>query len=187
MAGKMKKNLSRRAQERLNRQLRAFDLAMLGVVLTTLAAGAVCILGTTALDRPGTGGFAYWYIVVLSYPPMLLLNFFKLLFGGSALPQGSCGAGVLTAVTLGCDLLLWMVIRILGKRNNKSELLNVCTKFALILLCWGCFQLLCAAVFAGLDHGRTAAEQRGPAETRPQVRSDDGKNAKTPAPAPLQH
>lgn len=187
MAGKMKKTLSRRAQERLNHQLRAFDLAMLGIGITTAAAGLVCAFGTTSLDRPGAAGFAYWYIVVQSCLPMGLLNGMRALFGTSAFSAAIDGAGFLTATVLVWDFLLWAVLRFFGKRNGKSSFLQIFTRFALILLCWGCFQLLCAAVVAGWNHGGPASMHRKLADPQPQVRPLDGKNVKTPARPPLPH
>ena len=185
MAEKMKKRLSRRAQERLNRQLRSFDLAMLGILLTTLVSGVVCVFGSTALDRPDAGGFAFWYIVVQSYLPMGLLSGFRALFGSAAFDPGVHGAGFITATALVWDVLLWAVIRTLGKRNNKSPLLRVGTQFALVIFYWGCFQLLCAVFVAGWNQGGMSSLHRKLANP-PAVRAD-GKIVKTPAPADDKH
>ena len=42
MAERYKKTLSRRNQERLNRALRSFDLAMLGVLIVTIVCEVLC-------------------------------------------------------------------------------------------------------------------------------------------------
>lgn len=187
MAGKIKKRLSRRAQERLNRQLRAFDLAMLGVGITTAASGIVCAFGSTALDRPGAAGFAFWYIVVQSCLPMGILNGARALFGSSAFSPAADGPGFLTAAVLIWDFVLWAVLRAVGKHNNKSSILHICTKFALVVFFWGCFQLLCAVVTAGWNRGGAVQRQPQTAETSSAQAKIEAKTAKTSAPAEPKH
>lgn len=168
MAGN-KKRLSRRAQERLNRQLRAFDLTMLGIGITTVAAGFVCAFGNTALGGANAAGFAFWYLIVQSYLPLGLLSGIKALFGLAPFAPGANEANFLVAVDLVWFLVLWAVLRMLGKRNGKSALLHISTRLAAVLLWWGWFQLLCAVVVAGWNHGGLASYHRrlaAPAEIR---------------------
>lgn len=160
MAEKTKKRLSRRAQERLKRQLRAFDLTLLGLGIATIAAGAICAAGSPALDRSGASGFAFWYLVVQSYLPMSVFGSVAAVAGVTLPAAGAAGAKFLVALDLGCYFVLWLVLRVLGKRNNKSPLLHVSTRIALIVLCWGCFQLGCAVVVAGWKGGGFASYHR---------------------------
>ena len=181
MAVKIKKRMSRRAQERLNRQLRVFDLTMLGLGVVTVAAGVICIYGKAALGGASASGFAFWYLVVQSCLPMGLLSGCKALLGLAPLAPGANEAGFLMAVDLGWFLVLWAVVRVLGKRNSKSQLLHVSTRVALVILCWGCFQLLCSVVFAGWNHGGLASYHRrfaSPPETRQSLPAPAGKTDK---------
>jgi len=149
MAEKTKKRLSRRAQERLNHQLRSFDLVMLGLALTTAAAAAVCSFGTVDLGKSSAAGFAYWFLVVQSYLPLGLISGFRTLFRISP-AAAAPGPWMLAVADIVWCAVLWAVLRILGKRNNKSQLLHVSTRLALVVLVWGWFQLLCAVIAAGV-------------------------------------
>ena len=62
MAEKTKKRLSRRAQERLNQKLRAFDLTMLGLALVIVLSGVVCRLGDPSLESHAPAGFGVWFL-----------------------------------------------------------------------------------------------------------------------------
>ncbi len=147
MADKTKKRLSRRAQERLSRALRAFDLTMLGMVLVGAPSFAICYFRGADLRSPAPSGFAYLFLVAIGYPPMLLVNAARELFGMPIPAPGAHGDLFLVGVT---DLVwatgLWLTVRILGKRDTKSELLHVSTRLAQIVLCWGVFQLCCVVL-----------------------------------------
>ena len=147
MAVKTKKRLSRRAQERLNRALRAFDLTMLGMVLVGALCFAICYFRGADLRTPAASGFAYLFLVAVGYPPMLLVNAARELFGMPIPAPGVHGDLFPVGVTaLVWVTVLWLTIRILGKRDAKSELLNVGTRLAQIVLCWGVFQLCCVVL-----------------------------------------
>ena len=152
MAEKTKKRLSRRAQERLNAKLRSFDLVMLGLALVIVFSGAVCVLGTPSLDGHEPAGFALWFLRVYAFLPLAVWHALKALW---KLPVGmSRGYGlyILPAIAFAWNFLLWLVIRILGKRDSKSPVLHVATRFAQMFLIWGIFQLLCVGAAAGCSH-----------------------------------
>ena len=154
MAEKLKKRLSRRAQERLNRALRAFDLTMLGLILTAVICAVICYLRGADLKEHASSGFTYWFLVVVGYLPMLVVNTVRAL---AKMPIPAAGENtelyVHTVVVLLWIAALWLTFRILGKRNTKSQLLHISTRVAQIILCWGAFQLCCWAITVGLNRG----------------------------------
>ena len=160
MAEKGKKRLSRRAQERLRRSLRTFDLTMLAVAATVAVAGFVCTFGHTSLDGANPAGFALWFLLMLSYPLLGTLSVVKALCGLPPLVPGTSEAGFLVALDLGWCVFLWLLLRYLGKRHSKSALLHISTRIALVILCWGWFQLLCAAAMLGWERGGLASYHR---------------------------
>ena len=154
MAEKLKKRLSRRAQERLNRALRAFDLTMFGVLIVTIVCIVLCYFRGADLKPGASSGFAYWFVVMIDYLPMLPVNVVRAI---AKMPIPAEGENtelyVHTVVVLLWLAALWLTIRILGKRNTKSQLLHVGTRVAQIILCWGAFQLCCWAITVGLNRG----------------------------------
>ena len=172
MAEKTKKRLSRRAQERLNAKLRAFDLTMLGLAVVIVLSGAVCFLGDPSLDAHDPAGFGVWFLRLYAFPPLGVWHGVKALL---KLPGGmSRGYGlyILPAIAFAWNFLLWLVIRTSGKRDGKSPVLHVATRFAQMVLVWGLFQLFCAGTAAGCRHNMGAANdnaaktvQSAPAET----------------------
>ena len=156
MAEKTKKRLSRRAQERLNAQLRSFDLVMLALALVIVLSGAVCALGNPSLGEHEPAGFALWFLRVYAFLPLAVWHGFKALL---KLPGGmSCGYGlyILPAIAFVWNFVLWLVIRIMGKRDSKSPVLHVSTRFAQMFLLWGVFQLVCVGTAAGCRHHMSA-------------------------------
>ena len=172
MAEKTKKRLSRRAQERLNAKLRTFDLTMLALAVVIVLSGAVCFLGDPALDAHDPAGFGVWFLRLYAFPPLGVWHGVKALL---KLPGGmSRGYGlyILPAIAFAWNFALWLVFRILGKRDGKSPVLHVATRFAQMVLVWGLFQLFCAGTAAGCRHNMgapadSAAQtvQSAPAET----------------------
>ena len=165
MAEKNKKRFSRRAQERLKCQLRNFDLVMLGLALTIVAAAALCSFGAVDLSKPNAAGFAYWFLVVQSYLPLGLVSGFRALFHATS-PTPVAGPWMLAVADLAWTAALWIVLRLLGKRNSKSRLLQISTQLALVILVWGWFQLLCAVIATGVH--AEAARPAAPAAVRQQ-------------------
>ena len=173
MAEKPKKRLSRRAQERLNAKLRAFDLTMLGLAVVIVLSGAVCFLGDPSLDAHDPAGFGVWFLRFYAFPPLGMWHGVKALL---KLPGGmSRGYGlyILPAIAFAWNFALWLVIRILGKRDGKSPVLHVATRFAQMFLLWGIFQLFCGGIVAGCRHNLGAPAdnaaktvQSAPAETQ---------------------
>ncbi len=166
MAEKFKKRLSRRAQERLNRALRSFDLTLLGLILTALLCTVICYFRGADLKEHASSGFAYWFLVVVGYLPMLLVNAVRAI---AKLPIPSTGEH--TELYLHCVVvLIWMTalgltLRTMGKRNTKSQLLHISTRVAQIVLCWGVFQLCCWAITIGLNRGwRTVGKPQAKTE-----------------------
>ena len=156
MAEKPKKRLSRRAQERLNAKLRAFDLTMLGLALLIVLSGAVCFLGDPSLDGHEPAGFGLWFLRVYAFLPLGVWHGVKALL---KLPGGmSRGYGlyIFPAIAFAWNFLLWLVFRIIGKRDGKSPVLHVATRFAQMFLLWGIFQLFCGGIAAGCRHNMGA-------------------------------
>jgi len=154
MAEKFKKRLSRRAQERLNRALRSFDLTMLGILAVVIVCTVICYFRGADLKAHASSGFAYWFLVVTGYLPMLLINAVRAIF---KMPIPATGEhaelfihGIADVVWVA---ILWLTIRIAGKRNTKSQMLHISTRLAQIMLCWGVFQLCCVAIAIGWNRG----------------------------------
>ena len=162
MAEKYKKRLSRRAQERLKHALRVFDFTMLGIVLVTLICLVICFFLGTDLKGASPAGFAYWFIVVVACPPMLLVNTVRAVFGLPIPAPGVRGELFLQSTTaLIWVAVLWVVFRTIGKRDTKSQLLLVSTRLAQIMLCWGLFQLCCVVLAINFSAGARAAMHAG--------------------------
>ena len=162
MAEKMKKHLSRRAQERLNAQLRSFDLVMLALGAVIVLSGVVCFFGDPSFSGSEPAGFALWFLRVYAVLPLALWHGVKALL---KLPGGmSRGYGLylFPAIAFIWNFVLWLVIRIAGRHYNKSSLLHVSTRFAQMFLLWGIFQLICVGTAAGCRHNmRPPAESTG--------------------------
>ena len=158
MAEKTKKRMSRRAQERLNRALRAFDLTMLGLIAVAVVSGVLCHSRGSALTANASSGFAYWYLVVVGYLPMWPVNGIRALMG-LPIPAASLEneLALLVATVLVWLTGLWLTIRIVGRRNNKSATLHIATRIAQIILIWGLFQLFCMATVIGWNRGGKVA------------------------------
>ena len=158
MAEKFKKRLSRRAQERLDRALRAFDLTMLGILLVAVLCFAVSYFRGADLKAHASSGFAYWFLVVVGYPPMLLVNAVRATFGMAIPAPGVHGELFLVSVTdLVWGLCLWLTLRSMGKRDTKSRMLEISTRLAQIMLCWGVFQLCCVVLAVSFNRGGRAS------------------------------
>ena len=158
MADKFKKRLSRRAQERLIRDLRAFDLTMLALLIVSIVCGVLCYFRGADLKAGASSGFAYWFLVVVGYLPMLPVNLFRTI---CRMPIPATGEHVELFLHGGSALFLeaacWLTFRIVGKRKDNSQLLVVCTQMAQIFLCWGVFQLCCMGITVGLNRGGRAS------------------------------
>ena len=160
MADKFKKRLSRRAQERLDRELRNFDLSMLALVIVTIVCGVLCFFRGADLKPGASSGFAYWFLVVVGYLPMLIVNLFRTI---CRMPIPAVREHVELFLHGGSALFLvtasWLTFRIIGRRSNKTQLLIVCTRMAQIFICWGVFQLCCMGITVGLNRGGRASVQ----------------------------
>ena len=160
MADKFKKRLSRRAQERLNHELRTFDLTMLALLIVTLVCGALCYFRGADLKPGASSGFAYWFLVVVGYLPMILINLLRTI---CRMPIPAVREHVELFLHGGSALFLvtvsWLALRIVGRRNNQVQLLHICTRMAQIFICWGVFQLCCMGITVGLNRGGRASVQ----------------------------
>ncbi len=157
MAEKMKKRTSRRAQERFNRARRSFDLTMLALAMTSLFCAAVSYLRGADLAANASSGFAYWFLVVLGYLPMLLVNAVRVLLNWPIPAAGEhTELSLLTAAVIAFLTATWLAVRIAGKRSGKVEGMHIATRVAQIILCWGLFQIGCVAITAGWNRGGSA-------------------------------
>lgn len=182
MAEKFKKRLSRRSQERQNRALRTFDLTMLGMVIVTLVCAVLCYFRGADLKPGASSGFAYWFLVMIGYLPMLPVNIVRTIFGMPIPATGEHTELYLhsTAVLI-LLVALWLTIRVIGKRNTKSQLLHIGTRVAQLFLCWGVFQLCCWAITVGLNRGwRTAGKPQTPKTEMTQPAEQPTPKAETP-------
>ncbi len=158
MAEKMKKRTSRRAQERFNRALRAFDMTMLALMLTSLFCAAISFFRGADLVANASSGFAYWFLVVVGWLPMLPVNAVRVLLNFPIPAPGEhTELFLLSAVVLAFLAAVWAALRIAGKRTGKISTLHVATRIAQIILCWGFFQIGCVAVTAGWNRGGRAS------------------------------
>ena len=160
MAEKFKKRISSRAQERLNRAVRAFDLSMAGLLLVAAVCGVISYFRGADLAAHASSGFAYWFLVVVGYIPMLPVNLVRSICG---MPIPAPGAHtelyLQSAAVFVWLIVLWLTFRTVGKRNGKSQLLHIATRVAQIFLCWGVFQLCCMGIAIGLNRGGRASVQ----------------------------
>ena len=133
----------------MNRALRAFDLTMLGLVLIAVVCGVICCFRGADLKAGASSGFAYWFLVVTGYLPMLVVNCVRLAFR-HPVPAAEMvhEVVILTSTVIVWMAGLWIAFRIAGKRDTKSQTLHIATRLAQIVLCWGVFQLGCAAFTA---------------------------------------
>ena len=160
MAEKLKKRMSRRSQERLNRALHNFDLTMLGLLLVAALCFLISYFRGADLKAHASSGFAYWFLVVVGYLPMLLVNAVRAI---SDMPIPAPGVHgelfIVSAADIVFGALVWLTIRIMGKRDTKSQLLHISTRLAQIMLCWGAFQLCCVVLTISFNRGGKAVYQ----------------------------
>ena len=150
MAEKFKKRLSRRSQERLIRALRVFDLTMLGLLLVAVLCFAISYFRGADLKAHASSGFAYWFLVVIGYLPMLPVNAVRALLGLPIPAPGEHAELLLLVVVVLAFLAAgWLALRIASKRSGKVAGLHIATRIAQIVLCWGLFQIGCVAVTVG--------------------------------------
>ncbi len=155
-----KKNylLSRRRRERFERLTLRFDLISAGLAAVIILATLVSAGRPYELGLPYAHGFALWFLLLLSYIPLEVVGLFNWVFGiqdnafmrflvqeHQALGMGLFNLGMVAAI--------WVLVRFwLGKRYGLAFLLTTGT-FLIILLVWGCFQLLCFAAVTIWGHG----------------------------------
>ncbi len=133
----------RRYSEKRGLYKRRFDWTVLGIVaLVALAAFAVEST-QSALCGNTCGGFAGWFLVVIGYVPLLLCAFVRSVFGSAAAVVPT-QAWHLAVVDFAYLVLLWFALRWIARRHS-SEFLRRAWHIALIIFCWGAFQL---AIFA---------------------------------------
>ena len=154
MAEKFKKRISSRAQERLNRAVRTFDLSMAGLLLTAAVCGVISYFRGADLAAHASSGFAYWFLVVVGYIPMLPVNCVRSICNMPIPAPGAHAELYLQSTAVFIWLTgLWLAVRTLGKRNGKAQLLHIATRVAQIFLCWGVFQLCCVGITIGFNRG----------------------------------
>ena len=145
MAGKVKKTPSRRGQEKLNRALRRFDLATLGVVGLILLSCLSCWNARYHLGGSSAAGFVYWFLVVISYPVLIAGH---LILDAAGIPTDFIAgreAPVLSGAALLFVVAVWGVTRSILKRRGDVNTLRVAGNFMLIFFAWGLFQIACGA------------------------------------------
>ena len=151
MAGKVKKtNPSRRGQEKMRRALRRFDLITLGVVVLLLVSCAWCWNAEYRLEAGTPEGFAYWFMLLLAYPGLILCSLINLTVGHdmSFITTEKAQAPVLALSAFALVAVSWLWVRVAMKRRWNPNGLRIAGNFMLIVLAWGVFQLACGAAMA---------------------------------------
>ena len=156
MAGKVKKSSSRRGQEKMRRALRRFDLITLGVVVLLLISCAWCWNAEYRLGVGTPQGFAYWFLLLLAYPGLILCSLVNLTLGADMSFITGAEAPVLGISAFALVLVSWFWVRLTMKRRWNPIGLRVAGNFMLILLAWGVFQLGCGAAMAVWRQGGIA-------------------------------
>ena len=158
MAGKVKKtNPSRRGQEKMRRALRRFDLITLGVVALLLVSCAWCWNAKYCLGVGTPQGFAYWFMLLLAYPGLILCSLINLSVGADMSFISGAEAPVLALSAFARVAVSWLWVRVAMKRNWNPNGLRIAGNFMMIVLAWGVFQLACGAAMAvwrqgGINH-----------------------------------
>ena len=158
MAGKVKKTSSpsRRGQEKMRRALRRFDLITLGVVVLLLVSCAWCWNAEYRLGVGTPQGFAYWFLLLLAYPGLILCSLINLTVGADMSFITGAEAPVLGVSALALVLISWLWVRAAMKRRWNPNGLRVAGNFMMIVLAWGAFQLACGAAMAVWRQGGIA-------------------------------
>jgi len=172
MAGKVKKtNPSRRGQEKMRRALRRFDLITLGVVALLLISCAWCWNAEYHLGVGTPQGFAYWFLLLLAYPGLILCSLINLTVGADMSFISGAEAPVLAVSAFALVAVAWIWVRATMKRRWNPNGLRIAGNFMMIVLAWGVFQLACGAAMAvwrqgGVNRHIHARSQQPPAATR---------------------
>lgn len=133
----------RRYNEKRGHLKMLFDWTSLGVVIL-VALSALAVEGTrSALCGQSCGSFAGWFLMVLGYVPLLLCALVRLIFGDNAafVPTQAWHLATVDFIYL---VIIWGAVRWIARRHS-SEFLRRAWHIALIVFCWGAFQL---AIFA---------------------------------------
>ena len=117
MAGKVKKTPSRRGQEKMRRALRRFDLVTLEVFVLLLAS---CLWCWNAEYRLGIGtphGYAYWFLLVLAYPGLIVGSLVNIALGADTGFIAGAEAPVLGISAFALLFVAWLWMRLAMKRR----------------------------------------------------------------------
>ena len=156
MAGKVQKSPSRRGQEKMRRALRRFDFIFLGAVVLLLISCAWCWNAEYCLRTGTPQGFAYWFLLLLAYPGLILCSLINLTVGADMSFITGAEAPVLGVSAFALVLISWLWVRIAMKRRWNPNGLRIAGNFMLIVLAWGIFQLGCGAAMAVWRQGGVA-------------------------------
>ena len=153
MAKKLKKfsrdlNASRRGGEKMRRAVKQFNREMIIYIILVIIAVFCSMVGSGEYDlsSPNANGFSLIYLLLPAYLPLLIIGTICSIAGMplTAVPGQE-------AVLLGvCDILLalnaWWIIRFIAAKKQSASLLRSARVFALIMICWGIFQIFCSVV-----------------------------------------
>ena len=156
MAGKIKKSSSRRNQEKMRRALRRFDLITLGVVAVLLVSCLWCWNAEYTLGVGTPHGFAYWFLLLLAYPGLILGSMVNMTIGADTGFISGAEAPVLGISAFALVLISWLWVRLVMKRHWNLIGLRIAGNFMMILLAWGVFQLACGSAMAVWRQGGVA-------------------------------
>ncbi len=140
---------------------RGFDAVMAGIAAVIGLALLCCRGRGYDLNGTGTVGFAVWFLMFLSYLPLEIIGLFGLITGLKVPWINACAASgnqvlVLAVCDWGLLLFVWIAVRLLGRRYGVG-FLRAARHIALIILCWGIFQVGCTAALAVWQRGDVSA------------------------------
>ncbi|GEM_PF-6286531 len=136
---KKKADFRRRYSEKRGHYKRLFNYTTLGIALLVVFAALAVNASGGVLCGETCGSFAGWVLVVIGYVPLLAHALARVAFGGAfvVIPSSAWHLAVADLVFLAFS---WALVRWIA-RSHSSEFLRRAWHLALILFCWGAFQL----------------------------------------------
>jgi hypothetical protein len=156
MAQKIKKNFSRRNQEKLRRALRRFDWSAIMLAATIIISGLWCLGKSYNLGEASYCGFVYWFLLVLSYPVLLIASIVSMIPGVQINFIADNEATVLSCAALLLLVAVWAMLRQSGKSRNSIAFLRISGNFMRMVAAWGVFQFICGITLLVWQSGEFA-------------------------------
>ncbi len=159
---KKRQESRRRYSEKKRRYARLWDwttLAMLAVIVI----GALIVYGASlGKVAASSASFAGWFLLVIGYLPLLLVEAVELLLGLAPTAPAAASAAMLGITDAIFLALIWLGVRLIGQRR-PPDFTRCAWHFLLIFFYWGLFQLLCCGLSLLWAHHRVVHEEQPPA------------------------